>query len=79
MNSKFKILLAVLLIVLVPGLVLAQESEPKTGTEGEIEVGIWDTTVDGSPDVVLEYEPDGTGPITMITMTNPLITVRTFG
>ena len=63
MNSKFKILLAVLLIVLVPGLVLAQESEPKTGTEGEIEVGIWDTTVDGSPDVVLEYEPDGTGPV----------------
>lgn len=62
MNSTIKILLTVLLIVLVPGLVLAQESEKKTGTEGDIEVGIWDTSVDGSPDVVLEYEPDGTGP-----------------
>ena len=36
----------------------AQESQ----TEGEVEIGIWDTSVDGSPDLVLEYQPDGTGP-----------------
>ena len=62
MNSKYQALLTLLVILLLPGIVLAQESEKATGTEGEIEVGIWDTTVDGSPDLVLEYEPDGTGP-----------------
>lgn len=58
MNSKYKALLAVLLLVLVPGSMWAQESQ----TEGEVEIGIWDTSVDGSPDLVLEYQPDGTGP-----------------
>lgn len=34
-----------------------------TRTESEVEIGIWDTSIDGSPDRVLEDEPDGTGPI----------------
>jgi len=65
MNSKMRYLLTVLLIVLVPGALLAQESESETTTrtESEVEIGVWDTSVDGSPDLVLEYEPDGTGPI----------------
>ena len=62
MNSKKTILLGILLLVLLPGLMVAQEAS-ETQTDGEVEIGIWDTSVDGSPDLVLEYEPDGTGPI----------------
>jgi hypothetical protein len=58
MNSKYTVPLAILLLVLVPGSMWAQDSQ----TEGEVEIGIWDTSVDGSPDLVLEYQPDGTGP-----------------
>ena len=47
---------------LLPVLAAAQEAS-KSKTEGEVEIGIWDTTVDGSPGLVLEYEPDDTGPV----------------
>lgn len=71
MNSKIRIMLAILLVALMPALVVAQdpeetpiaeESEATTSTRSSVEIGVWDTSVDGSPDLVLEYQPDGTGP-----------------
>ena len=64
MHSEIKIMLAILLVALMPALVVAQEeeTETETKTKGTAELGIWDTSVDGNPANVLEYEPDGTGP-----------------
>ncbi len=71
MNSKTKIWLAILLVALMPTLATAQdtgettappETEVEQATKGTVELGIWDTSVDGNPAGVLEYQPDGTGP-----------------
>ncbi|MCB1032932.1 MAG: hypothetical protein KDD47_03755 [Acidobacteria bacterium] len=51
-------LIAVLLLLPAP---LAAAGADPTSTQGSVEVGVWDASTDGSPDVVSEYEPDQGG------------------
>jgi hypothetical protein len=48
------------LLLLAPVVVAAQEDD---GVQGEFEVGAWDTSVTGSPNATMEYEPIDGGPI----------------
>ena len=50
--------IALLLLTPAPS---AAEGEDAPATRGSIEVGGWDASTDGSPDVVSEYEPDDGG------------------
>lgn len=48
------------LLVLAPFAVRAQEED---GVQGEIEIGAWDDSVDGTPNLAAEYEPTDGGPL----------------
>ena len=59
MKAKFQVLFAVLLVVILPTSLLAQEDSEATGS---VEIGLWDASTSGSPDVVSEYEANEGGP-----------------
>ena len=48
------------LLLLVPFAARAQEED---GVQGEIEIGGWDASASGSPNLAAEYEPIDGGPI----------------
>ncbi|MGD2115147.1 MAG: GSU2204 family outer membrane beta-barrel protein, partial [Acidobacteriota bacterium] len=55
-------LVAVALALLALPAVQANAEDTETTTEGTVELGAWDASDDGSPDVVTEYEPNDGGP-----------------
>jgi len=59
MRIRMRILLSALLVVSVPGAILAQGG---SSTEGGVELGGWGVSEDGSPDLVTEYESTDGGP-----------------
>lgn len=62
MKRQIHFLLVVVMTVLIPTAMVAQQTEEGTATDGKVEVGLWDDSLEGSPDLVLEYQPDGGGP-----------------
>ena len=61
MKAMSRWMLALLLVVGLPLVALAEEEEDKA-THAAAEIGYWDASVDGSPDVAAEYEPVEGGP-----------------
>lgn len=57
---SFRVLCACVLVVGLPALLVAQADDDGE-TTGVLQVGGWDASTSGSPDLVTEYEPDGGG------------------
>jgi hypothetical protein len=60
MRTVNRLLLTVLLVALLPAAVLAQDGGSET--QGDVELGGWNASIDGSPDVVAEYLVTAGGP-----------------